>query len=132
MQTDPRTAHAAYHRGQITSAGPLRIIVLLYEAAIHSCRTGLKRFDEPRARGESLGRAHSIVSELLSALDHKQGGEIAANLDALYRFVIDSITRANVQGDRAALRPVIQILETLLSGWREIEAHGGPEEPPSR
>jgi flagellar protein FliS len=102
----------------------LRIVVLLYEAAIQACRTGLTRYDEPRARGEALGRAHGIVSELLSALNHEQGGEIAANLDALYRFALDSITRANVQGERQALRPVIQVLETLLSGWREIEAHG--------
>jgi flagellar protein FliS len=130
MQTDPRTAHEAYRQGQITSAGPLRIVVLLYEAAIQSCRTALKRFDEPRSRGESLGRAHAIVSELLSALDHEKGGEIATNLDALYRFVLDSITRANVSGDRPALRPVIQILETLLSGWREIEAHGQEESLP--
>jgi flagellar protein FliS len=102
----------------------LRIVVLLYEAAIQACRAGLTRYDEPRARGESLGRVHGIVSELLSALNHEKGGEIAANLDALYRFVLDSITRANIQGDREALRPVIQILETLLSGWREIEEHG--------
>jgi len=124
MYTDPRTAHEAYRRGQVSSAAPLRIVVLLYEAAIQSCRTGLTRYDEPRARGESLGRAHGIVSELLSALNHEKGGEIAANLDALYRFVLESITRANVQGDREALRSVIQVLETLLSGWREIEAHG--------
>ncbi len=124
MYTDPRTAHEAYRRGQVSSAAPLRIVVLLYEAAIQSCRTGLTRYDEPRARGESLGRAHGIVSELFSALNHEKGGEIAANLDALYRFVLESITRANVQGDREALRSVIQVLETLLSGWREIEAHG--------
>jgi flagellar protein FliS len=121
MYTDARTAHAAYRQGQVSSAGPLRIIVLLYEAAIQACRAGTERFDEPRERGESLGRAHSIVAELLAALDHEKGGEIAANLDALYRFALDSITRANTEGDRDAIRPVIRILETLLSGWREIE-----------
>jgi flagellar protein FliS len=129
MYTDPRTAHAAYRHGQVSSAGPLRIIVLLYEAAIHACRTAEERFDEPRARGESLGRAHSIVSELLAALNHEKGGEIASNLDALYRFVLDSITRANVEGDRAAIRPILQILETLLSGWHEIEGRRDLELP---
>ncbi len=122
MYTDPRTAHSAYRRGQVGSAGPLRIVVLLYEGAIQSCRTARDRFDEPQTRGESLGRAHRIVSELIASLDHEKGGEIAINLERLYRFVLDSITQANVEGDRDALRPVIRALETLLSGWREIES----------
>jgi flagellar protein FliS len=69
------------------------------------------------------------VSELLAALNHEKGGEIASNLDALYRFVLDSITRANVEGDRAAIRPILQILETLLSGWHEIEGRRDLELP---
>ena len=122
MYTDPRIAHAAYRHGQIASAGPLRIIILLYEGAIHSCRQAAERFDDPRHRGESLGRAHRIVTELLASLDSNKGAEIAANLDPLYGFVLDSITRANVDQDRSLLDPAIRVLETLVSGWREIEA----------
>ena len=132
MYTDPRVAHAAYRHGQVASAGPVRIIILLYEGALQSCRQAAERFDDPRQRGESLGRAHRIVTELMASLDHDEGAEIATNLDALYGFVLESITRANVDADKGVLGPAIQVLETLLSGWHEIETAKTtePQEPP--
>lgn len=130
MQTSARAAHAAYQRSEVSSAGPLRIIVLLYEGAVRFLRLGLEKFDEPAARGHGLGRAHRIVTELLAALDHEKGGEIATRLDSLYRYALSAITRANVAGDRAALDSTIQVLQTLLSGWREIEARGGADAAP--
>ena len=132
MYTDPRIAHAAYRHGQVASAGPVRIIILLYEGALQSCRQAAERFEDPRQRGESLGRAHRIVTELMASLDYDKGGEIAANLDALYGFVLDAITRANVDEEERVLRPAIQVLETLVSGWRELEAAKTtePQEPP--
>ena len=129
MYTDPRVAHAAYRHGQVASAGPLRIIVLLYEGAILSCRQAAERFEDPRNRGESLGRAHRIVSELLASLDYDKGAEIATNLDALYGFVLDAITRANVDENKQVLGPAIQVLETLLSAWREVEASPAARPP---
>ncbi len=121
MYTDPWTAHTAYRHGEITSGSPVRIVVLLYEGAIQACRQAESRFNEARGRGEALGRAHRIVSELLSSLNPERGGEIATNLDALYRFVLDSITRAIAHGDQSALPPVIQVLDTLVGAWREID-----------
>ncbi len=132
MYTDPSVAHAAYRHGQVASAGPVRIIILLYEGAIQSCRQAVERFEDPRQRGEALGRAHRIVTELMASLDYDKGGEIATNLDALYGFVLDAVTRANVDEDQRVLGPAIQVLETLVSGWREIEAAktAEPQEPP--
>ncbi len=131
MYTDPRVAHAAYRHGQVASAGPVRIIILLYEGALQSCRQAAERFEDPRQRGESLGRAHRIVTELMASLDYDKGGEIATNLDGLYGFVLDAITHANVDEEERVLGPAIQVLETLVSGWREIEAAKTmkPQEP---
>lgn len=121
MQYSPQTAHNAYQIGQIGSAGPLRIIVLLYEGALRFSHQALQRFDDPAARGLALGRAHRIVSELMAALDHEKGHDIAANLDSLYRYMLDALTRVNVSNDSKALESVIRLIETLLPAWREIE-----------
>jgi flagellar protein FliS len=43
------------------------------------------------------------------------GGEIAADLDALYSFMTRELTRANLKNDRRALETV----ESLLTGLRE-------------
>jgi flagellar protein FliS len=124
MQISAQTAHAAYRTGQVGSAGPLRIVVLLYEGALRFSRQALDRFDDPASRGQALGRAHGIISELMAALDHEKGADIAANLDGLYGYMLDSLTAANLSADREALASTIRVLETLLPAWREIESRG--------
>ena len=81
MQVSPQLAHAAYTQGQVSASNPLRIIVLLYEGAIRFTRQGLEQFANTAARGQALGRAHAIVSELQLALDHDTGGDVAGGLD---------------------------------------------------
>lgn len=122
MQVDARVAHAAYQQGQVTSAGPLQIIVLLYEGAIRFGRQAMDGFDDPATRGQALGRSHRIVAELLASLDYDKGGEIATNLDGLYRFILDSLTDANLRNNRKSLGSALQILDTLVAAWREIES----------
>lgn len=129
MQTNVQQAHGAYQQGLVAAAAPLRIVVLLYEGAIRFCRQAQQQFDSPAVRGHALGRAHRIVSELLSSLDHERGGEVAGNLDGLYRYSLDALTRANIDLDAAALESVVDVLGTLLSGWRDLEAGGTQEKP---
>ena len=124
MQFSAQHAHAAYQRGQVGSANPLRIVLLLYEGAVRFSRQAQESFEEPGLRGHALGRAHAIVSELLSALDHERGADIATNLASLYNFVLEGLIRANVDGDRASLDTVVPVMETLTSAWRELaETH---------
>ncbi|NOQ42604.1 MAG: flagellar export chaperone FliS, partial [Desulfuromusa sp.] len=66
-------------------------------------------------QAEKISQAMAIVCEFANTLDHKIGGEIATDLDALYGFMTRELTRANVQNDREALETV----EGLLLGLRE-------------
>ncbi|MFQ5513541.1 MAG: flagellar export chaperone FliS [Myxococcota bacterium] len=131
MQISVHAAHAAYQNGQVSSAEPLRIIVLLYEGALRFGRQALEHFADPASRGQALGRAHAIVAELLASLDHDRGEAIAGNLDALYAYILDALTAANVRGDRRALESVLGLLDTLLDAWRTIEQHGGRGSDPA-
>ncbi len=128
MQISPQAAHATYQQAQIGSAGPLRIVVLLYEGALQFSQQALEKFDEPAVRGQALGRAHRIISELFAALDYEKGEEIATNLDALYGFLLDALTRANVNGEERALKDAIAVLKSLLPAWRTIESRSQNEE----
>jgi len=116
-----RFGHAAYQHGQVASADPLRIVVLLYEGAIRFVGQAQARWSDPAARGTALGRAHRIVSELLASLDYEKGGEIARNLDGLYHYVLDEITRATVDANPKGLDSVNHVLRQLLDGWTSIE-----------
>jgi flagellar protein FliS len=103
----------------VGSANPVRIIALLYEGALRFLRQA-EASEDPIQRSQHAGRAHRIVAELLSALDHEQGAEIAANLAAVYQFALSEITAANRAGDRPRLGRVARILEPLAAAWREI------------
>jgi flagellar secretion chaperone FliS len=123
MDMNARFGYAAYQQGQVGSANPLRIVVLLYEGAIRFIGQAQASWPDPSVRGAALGRAHRIVSELLASLDYEKGGDIAANLDGLYHFILDEITRANVTGSQKRLDGVTKVLRELLAGWTSIEAN---------
>jgi len=124
MHSDSTRAHAAYTQGQLVASSPVRIIVLLYDGAIRFSLQAQQKFGDFAIRGHALGRAHAIVSELMIALDHDKGGELAGRLEGLYRYVLDALIRANIKGDASALGSAIGVLEELAQGWREI-AQGG-------
>ncbi|HXK28728.1 MAG TPA: flagellar export chaperone FliS, partial [Candidatus Binatia bacterium] len=67
-------------------------------------------------------RANDIINQFLASLDYDAGGEIAQNLEGLYRFMLDQILLANVNNDPRPLVTVSGLLSTLKSGWEEAVA----------
>jgi flagellar protein FliS len=113
-----------YRETEIRSASPVYLVVKLYEAALRHCRSAASHGGNLRARerGESVTRALAIVSELRSALDFEQGGEIARNLDALYAFASERVLDAHVRGRSQGFEEAARVLEELLGAWRQIAA----------
>lgn len=114
-----KAAYQKYKTSAIQSASKEKILLLLYEGAIRFTKKAIIACEQKdiAGRGENIGRAFDIIMELNNTLDHKIGGQIAANLEQLYMFMTDQLTRANVNGDPAPLRSVVKILETLYDGW---------------
>lgn len=116
----------------VEDADAHKLIDMLYTAAldrIANARGELQREDTP-ARGESIGRAISIVEELRGCLDMQAGGEIAANLHDLYEYMKRQLLQANLDSSMEVLNEVTALLEKLRSGWREIpqsKRHAHPQ-----
>jgi flagellar secretion chaperone FliS len=53
-------------------------------------------------------------------LNLEQGGEIAAQLDQLYDYVVRLLLRANLNNDDAALNTAAELLENVAAAWRAI------------
>jgi flagellar protein FliS len=70
-------------------------------------------------------KAQDIINELLCSLDFEKGGEIAKNLDALYRYILKRMIHAEVNKDIKAIDEVIWILSELKSGWEQAFYKGG-------
>ena len=69
-------------------------------------------------------RAQDIITELMSCLDMKQGGEVAQNLFSLYSFTFDRIVQANMEDDVNYLDQAMRVLTDLRESWAEIERTG--------
>lgn len=112
---------AKYKQSSVQSATPEKILLMLYEGAMRFIKQALIAIDNKdiAGRGMNIGRAFDIVLELNNTLNHEKGGDIAKNLEQLYMFITDQLTKANATGQRKPLEDALKILETLYSGWVE-------------
>lgn len=105
----------------VMSARPERLITLLLagaRAAIANARIHLDNNRIPE-RGAAISKAIRIVDEgLRAALDLKAGGELAANLERLYDYVIRTLLTANLRADRTQLDHADELLANIEDGWR--------------
>jgi flagellar protein FliS len=116
-----KNAYQKYKQTSIQSASREKLLLMLYEGAIKFIKKGIIAAENKQIaeRGMNIGRAYDIILELNNTLDHKVGGEIAQNLEQLYMFITDQLTKANITGDPQYLRNSLKVLETLYEGWQK-------------
>lgn len=108
-------------------ASPHRLIQMLFEGALEkiSIARGHMERGEISAKGQNIGWAISIVEGLRTSLDKNTGGEIAANLDALYEYIEHRLTEANLTNNLEFLDECTKLLKTVKSAWDEISNQVG-------
>jgi flagellar protein FliS len=114
-----KAAYQKYKTASIASASREKILLMLYEGAIRFTKLAILACEQKNIgeRGMNIGRAFDIIMELNNTLDHKVGGPLAAQLEQLYMFMTDQLTKSNISGDPEPLKSVVRILETLYEGW---------------
>ncbi|MBS0435380.1 MAG: flagellar export chaperone FliS [Proteobacteria bacterium] len=105
------------------NATPHKLIELLFEGyadAVARAR-GAMLGRQIEAKGRAIGHAARIVEEgLKAALNKKDGGKIAADLDALYAYIGMRLTYANLHNDLDALDECARLMEPVRSAWTAI------------
>ena len=118
----------------VVAASPHKLIVMLFEGAItaiNNAKTHMKagHFED---KGKAITKAVLIVDEgMRASLDKKAGGEIAANLDALYAYIISCLMRANLRNDQALLDESLALLTDLKMAWDAIGNTAQPGQAPA-
>ncbi|XZG69399.1 flagellar export chaperone FliS [Chitinibacteraceae bacterium HSL-7] len=127
MSVGAMKALAAYGKqnleAQVDAASPGRLVVMLYDGAIKASLIARQQMADGdiAGKGASLSKAIAIIDEgLRLALDHGQGGELAANLDALYSFMIQKLLEANLHNNAEAIDQVVTLLTDLRAAWETI------------
>lgn len=111
--------YGKYKKASVESASKEKILLLLYEGAIKFIKQAKEAnaAGKVKERGELIGRAYDIVMELTSSLDFKVGGTMAQNLEQLYIYVLEELTRGNITGKEQHLDNSLKILNILYDGW---------------
>lgn len=110
-----------YKKTSIETASKEKILLMLYEGAIKFTKKAIIAVDQKNIaeRATNVCRVYDIILELNNTLDHKVGGELARNLEQLYMFLTDQLSKANMEGTSEPLKVVLRILETLYDGWAQ-------------
>lgn len=111
----------------VAYASPHRLIQMLMEGALEriAVAKGCIQRQDIAAKGEQIGKAVDIIGGLREGLNHEAGGEIAANLDALYDYLQRRLLEANLHSDIATLDEVADLLRPIKEAW---DAIGGTPE----
>lgn len=110
-----------YQQNQIMTASQEQILLMLYDGAIKFCRQAIAYSDEGKV-ADKLGRiskVFAIVTEFSNSLNHEIGGDIAADLDALYQFMIRELNSARKDATGVHLKNVEKLLIDLRQTWGE-------------
>lgn len=122
---------SAYKRASIEfsvgTADPHQLVNLLFEAlqrAIGAAKLAIAAGDVP-TKCNQISVALRILEEGLKApLDLAKGGDLAANLDALYEYCASRLIFANLKSDVAILDEVSALIAEVASGWKQINGPG--------
>lgn len=111
----------------VEAASPQRLVVMLYDGAIRSmlAAKGALASGDIGARGEAISKAISIIDEgLRPALDMEAGGELAANLLALYEYICNRLLFANLKGHEDSVDEALRLMTELRGAWEQLERSG--------
>src|ERR1700685_2721352 len=93
-------AHQKYKQTSVTSASREKLLLMMYEGAIKFTKKAIIACEtkDIAGRGLNIGKAYDIIMELNNTLNFEIGGEIAKNLEQLYNYMTEQLTKSNATG----------------------------------
>ena len=106
----------------VEEANPHQLIQMLYQGALDNLMQSLGHIErkEYEAKGQTIGRAITIIGGLQGFLDHEKGGDLSRNLDSLYDYMAVRLYEATSENDLEKVKEVINLLREVKQGWDGI------------
>ena len=131
MYTQSRVAANAYARvgleTGVVAASPHQLILMLFDGAELAVRMAIKHVNDGDIvkKSDAIKKASGIIlNGLYAALDPHQGGEIAAQLGALYDYMLKRLMLAHMKNQIEPLEEVLGLLQELHGAWKQIDTQG--------
>ena len=113
-----------YRETEVLTATPGQLVVLLYDHMLASLRRARVAMEARDAdlQSECLEKGRAVLTELLVTLDREKGGEVAANLGALYAFLLGELVQVGVRSDVPRLDRVTNMIAELRDAFAHASA----------
>jgi len=120
---------AVRSHGLVAEASPARLVQIMFEQILEHLATAqgcMARIHDNLpltdviAKGKALGKAIRLIDQLNNTLDMERGQKIAANLRALYIYMLARLTLANIANDSKIVAEVASLILKVKSGWDQI------------
>lgn len=116
----------AYKKGNlkqdIAQADPHRLTLMLMQGALDrmAYAKGCMERKDFEGKSDHLSRATAIIINLRDTLDFDVKSEVTDNLFALYDYMIQRLTDANIQNSLKIMDEVISLMLPIKTAWAEI------------
>lgn len=109
-----------YKDSDVLTASPCKLVVLMFEGAISNLKKAEKCIESKKYLDANayLYKSQAIVAELMFTLDMSH--DISHYLIAIYRKAYNCIIKT-IKSKKTSLKESIDLLETLLDAWRNVE-----------
>ena len=124
-----------YFRAKVMSAKPEELRMLLLDGAVRFARQAEEGLRNKKYEHSYNGitKCRDIIVELMTTIREDHNPELAKNVRALYTFIFNEITEANLERSALRMQKVVQLLEYERETWAlllEQLASGTRKSPP--
>jgi flagellar protein FliS len=115
--------YSQYLENQLKTATPGKLLVMTFDAAIRFTRTAQTCMQQHKLddQNSNIRKVQNLLLELMKSINPTANPQLASNLDALYTYMFDRLTYANIHDNLPALEEVQGILTDLRSTWADAE-----------
>lgn len=115
-------ARNAYRQSEVQSKiHPVKLIHLMYERTLVHLDMAIVGIENknPQLKGENLGKAIAIITELNASVKEHDESEAALFLRGLYNAILMELPKAAVNNDAQVLRQTVTYINRLKEIWEE-------------
>jgi flagellar protein FliS len=120
MTTMQQQARAAYTAGNLSTASPQKLLLMLWDRLVLDVERGLRAqmANDNEEAGRQLTHAQAIITEFQATLD-PEGWDGGHELMALYGYLQRRLVQANVRKDQRATKEVLVHCRALRDTWHK-------------
>lgn len=109
-------------RVSVETASPHKLIAMLFDGLLGELAKAKGAIERHsiEERTQHLNRSSDITLGLRDCLDLEKGGEVAANLDELYDYILRGIMLANRNNDNDKVQELMDLILEVRKGWTSM------------